>query len=243
MGESVSGETHVARAETPVTGVLRWLSVHDDLLRGLTHTLSNRLGTIFATAYLVELQPAAHQTTAATLRAESDKLEALLQLMRVLPRRAEASAEPVIPTDILQQAIAIAAHHPDAREVRVTVSTEGDLQPAYVEPGHLAMALCVALVHAQGITQRAAAGDAEIAVRVFSDTDIVSLECCATGVANGARHVLSDETTTNEVDVAAVRWLLAPFGGGGDVVAGGIRVFASTLQAARRAQREAAARG
>ncbi|MEQ1690937.1 MAG: hypothetical protein ABMA00_06610, partial [Gemmatimonas sp.] len=70
MSESASGEQ---------SGAARWLSVHDDLLRGLTHSLSNRLGTISALAYMIELKPDSLGTSAATLRAESERLDALLQ--------------------------------------------------------------------------------------------------------------------------------------------------------------------
>ena len=85
-------------------GAARWLSVHDDLLRGLTHALSNRLGTVAAASYLLDQQPTAVNTAAATLLAESERLEALLHLIRLLPYPDGAVAEPVIPTDATTQA-------------------------------------------------------------------------------------------------------------------------------------------
>lgn len=227
MNESVSAETHAAGGGAAETGALRWLSVHDDLLRGLTHALSNRLGTIAALSYMVELQPA---QTAETLKAESERLDGLLALFRVLPRRLDAQAEPVIPTDVLSTAIGITNHHPDSRDMRVTVAPQGDLQPAYAEPGQLAMALCVAL----GTARRHAGVGGSIEVRVSSTVDDVSLESC--GLGDAVAH--DDEAA---LDLDAINWLLAPIGGAATLTDAGMLVRVPTLQAARRAQRAASA--
>lgn len=229
MDESVSGETHAARGDASELGALRWLSVHDDLLRGLTHALSNRLGTISATAYMVELQPA---SAAATLRSESERLDSLLALFRLLPRRAEALAEPVIPTDILAQAIAITHHHPESRDMLVHIAPEGDLQPAYAEPGQMAMALCVAL----GTARRCAGVGGSVTVRVASTTDVVELETIGHG-AEGAAAAAPDGESAG--DLAAINWLLDAVHGDGTLGTAGATVRVPTLQAARRAQRSA----
>jgi hypothetical protein len=237
VDESVSGEQTGAASDgapetgAPDQGAARWLSVHDDLLRGLTHALSNRLGTISAAAYMVELQPAAHLATAATLRGESERLEELLQLMRLLPRRAEAVPEPVVPTDLVHQAIAVGAYHPEARDIPATVVLDGDQQPAYVEPGSFAMALAVTL----GAAQRACGSDGRVEVHVSSSVDAVRLE---------TRGVRADGTVTHPddravADVAAVNWLLRASRGHGALTHHGVLVTVPTLQAARRAQRSA----
>jgi signal transduction histidine kinase len=228
----VSGETHAVRGDAAELGAFRWLSVHDDLLRGLTHALSNRLGTISATAYMVELQPA---STAATLRSESERLDSLLTLFRLLPRRADAMAEPVIPTDILGQAIAIAAHHPEARDMPVQIVPEGDLQPAYAEPGQLAMALCVAL----GTARRCAGSGGTITVRVSSSTEYVELETRGLG-ATDAPAGAHDHDSPH--DLAAINWLLRAVDGAATLGEAGLVVRVPTLQAARRSQRAASAR-
>lgn len=238
MDESVSGDPTTnaggaARGGATDNGAERWLCVHDDLLRGLTHALSNRLGTISAAAYLVELQPAAHVTTAATLRAESERLDGLLQLMRLLPRRADAVAEPVVPTDMLTQAMAISAHHPDAFDLPTTVHTDGDLQPAYVEPGRFTMALCLALGAAQRTAQLVAGREGRVTVRIACSTDRVQLETRGE-TANGQGGPVD---ALGVDDVAAIDWLLREAGGGGAMRADGITVFVPTLQAARRARR------
>lgn len=219
MGESVSGEH---------PGAARWLSIHDDLLRGLTHALSNRIGTISAIAYMLELKPAALATTVATLRAESEQLEELLHLMRVLPRRADAVFEPVIPTDATTQALKLHAHHPEHRDMHVSIRVEGDLQPAYVDPAVLTMAVAAAL----GAVHRCVGTGGNATLTISSSTDVVRIlvqPARDTSVTEGA---MVERTRTNAVD--AITWLLAPYRGVGMEETHGIAVIIPTLQAARR---------
>lgn len=227
---SVSGElSHVAPE-----GAVRWLTVHDDLLRGLTHSLSNRVGTIAAAAYMVEMQPATLSNTANTLRTESERLEQLLQLFRLLPRRADSVAEPIVPTDAVSQAIALQSHHADLREIPITVTIDGDLQPAYAEPAALALAVVVML----GTAHRAIAGQGEIVVTISSSTDHVRIN--SRGVPSDASAaVVADEHAERDAaaDVAAVHWLLAAVGGNGQRSTHGAELLVPTLQAARRATR------
>lgn len=220
MDESVSGEQ---------TGAARWLSVHDDLLRGLTHALSNRVGTIAATAYLVELQPASLATTAATLRAEGDRLETLLLLLRLLPRRTDAAAEPVVPTDACTQALALQAYHPLVGDIPVVVSVEGDQQPAYADPAVLVMALTLAI----GAAQRALRGDGGVTLTISSTTDDVHFAARAVRADGGEGR--ADDATG--LDVRAAQWLLAASGGSAFATETGATIVVPTLQAARRAQR------
>jgi hypothetical protein len=225
VDDSVSSEQPGAALQ----GALRWLCVQDDLLRGLTHSLSNRVGTISAAAYILEIQPTAGAASAATLRVESERLEALLQLMRLLPRRPDASAEPVVPTDVLQQAIDVLAHHPERYEQPIRVTVDGDLQPAYVEPAAYAMALAVLFAAAQ----RNAGPLGEVSATVQCTVDVVSI-AAVFARDDGAEH--RDDALT-AADLAAVEWLLAAAGGRARRDAGALHVTVPTLQATRRAQR------
>ncbi len=219
MEASVSGEQ---------TGAARWLSVHDDLLRGLTHALSNRVGTLSAVAYMVEMQPATVGASVATLRAEAERLEAVLQLMRLLPRKADATAEPVIPTDTTTQAVALQSYHPNLGDVAVVVTLDGDLQPAYADPAVLVMAVTLIL----GAAQRAVRGAGRVDVTISSSTEVVRIRACGVGVDGTPGHADADSAR----DVDAVNWLLAPFDGSGAPDAAGAVVSIPTLQAARRAR-------
>lgn len=211
------------------TGAARWLCVHDELLRGLTHALSNRVGAISALAYLVEMQPATIVAPTVALREESERLEVLLLLMRLLPRRADAVAEPVVPTDTVAHAMALQAYHPDAGDIRCVLVVDGDLQPAYADPASLAMAVTVVL----GAAQRGIGGAGHVQITISSSTELVQIVARGISVDGGAGRVDGDTTR----DVEAVRWLLAPYGGWGAPETDGARVLIPTLQAARRAPR------
>lgn len=215
MVESVSGEPR---------GVTRWLSIHDDLLRGLTHALSNRIGTVSALAYLMEVSPDAVATTAASLRTEGEQLEALLQLLRVLPRHAQSVFEPVVPTDSVTSALALHDHHPDLRDLQLTVRLDGDLQPAYVDPAGLTMAVVIAL----GAAHRAAGTGGRATLTIVSSPDTVTI----TVVAD--QNVRDDTDSLDALDAEAVNWLLAPYHGHGTVIPRGLAVDVPTLQFARR---------
>ncbi|MEI6740588.1 MAG: hypothetical protein WCK74_09785 [Gemmatimonadaceae bacterium] len=211
--------------QTP-SGLARWLTVHDDLLRGLVHSFSNRVGAIATTAYLLELQPGSPTGPTATLREECDRLDALLHLLRLLPHRGDAPAEPVIPTDAVAQAMALQHEHPEHRETSMTVTRDGDLQPAYVEPGAFTMALAVAI----GAARRAAHAGGEVAITIGCTTDRVTI--WARGVR--ADHFPGDADPRAQDDLAAVEWLLAPSGGRALADRAGVGLAVPTLQAARR---------
>lgn len=212
------------------TGAARWLSVHDDLLRGLTHALSNRVGTVGAVAYMIEMQPASLETSAATLRAESERLDALLQLLRLLPRRADAVAEPIVPTDTTTQAVALQSYHPDVRDLETVVALDGDLQPAYADPAALVMAVTVML----GAAHRVVGGvDGHVALTISSSTETVRI--AVHGVRADGTIGEADASMSRDVD--AVKWLLAPWHGTGVAEDGGGGVIVPTLQAARRSRR------
>ncbi len=206
-----------------LTGVTRWLSIHDDLLRGLTHTLSNRVGTIAAAAYMVELQPASLTTSAAALRAESETLEALLRLFRMLPRRESGAGEPVIPTDAANSAIELYGHHPNHPTTPITVVIDGDMQPAYVDPATLTLAIVVGLDTASRAT-----ADHDLQITISCSTEWVTITVQA---GDGA---IDTDVTDN---LAAISWLLSPFNGHSAPHVSGARLMIPTLQAARRAQR------
>ncbi len=231
MDESVAGE---------LAGVTRWLTIHDDLLRGLTHALSNRVGTVAATAYLLDVQSAAPLAAAATLRDEGERLDALVQLLRLLPRRAATVAEPVIPTDVVAQAVALHAFHPTAGDTPVEVRLDGDVQPAYVEPGALVLAVAAAIGAAQRSVQRAddhgdgqAPVSGRVVVTISSSTETVHLAVCGQQ-ADDAIGTVDAEAAH---DVRAASWLLRMCGGSAVASDGGATIRVPTLQAVRRAQR------
>lgn len=181
-------------------GPLRWLQLQDDLLRGLAHALGNRVGTVTGVADLLGVSAAPSPRMIAALRAEADRLEGVLRLLRALPggRGAEAP-EPVLVAEALAEAEALAAHHPAWRD---GVAVERALAAGVVHapPGALLRALCLLLVAA------AEAGAVTVA---------------ATPAADGGGTIVTVRGAGGEPvpalaapDLAALAWLLGGVPGG-----------------------------
>jgi len=222
-----------AQRESAGRAAARWLTIHDELLRGLAHTLSNRIATIDAATFMLGLDGADAQGQCATLRGETERLEALLRAMRTLPRHGNAAAEPVMPGDAVQGALAVQAHHNDLRDVRCDVMIDGDVPPAYAEPLSLQHALLVAIAAAGH-----AAGPAGIVLHVSATSDVVRFSVTPRD-APGSNDVVDsagDMADEHVADAEAIGWLLAAHGGKAMPVRGGAEFTVPTLAAARRAE-------
>ena len=205
----------------------RWLKIHDELLRGLAHALSNRVATIDAATYMLGLGGADVQGQSATLRGEIERLEALLNAMRLLPRQADAVAEPVMPGDAIQAALTIIVHHGELRDVHCDVVTKGDVPPVFVDPNALQHALLVAIAAAGR-----AAGRAGIALEVSANESVVRFSAAPRDV--GAGMLGDGDAVKHFVDAEAIDWLLAAYEGVATPVRGGAEFTVPTLSAARR---------
>ena len=215
-------------------GAARWLSIHDDLLRGLAHAFSNRVATVAAIAALFDSSRVPDERVLAGLRTDADRLGGLLEQLRQLPRRDDADLEPLMPGDSVRAALALFAHHSDYRDVRCTVVVADDVQPVRVDPASLQHALCVALVSAS----RVGAGDggatpAGVRVALSTEGEVVRIEVSTDGsTGEGDAEALA-------LDVGAINWLLARSHGRGHASPYGCRIELPTLQASRRAPKSA----
>jgi len=214
----------VTEAETRA----RWLEVHDELLRGVTHALSNRVATISAAAYMLEHEDVTGAQAAASLREESERMDALLQLLRLLPSRDDREFEPVSPGDVISQAVAMHAHHCDMRDVRVAVTTADGVLPVWVEPHAFLQALLLALTTAK---RAAFASSSEVTVAVTGDADVV----CVT-VHPVSADATADADSTRDVS-SAHGCLQRALGSAVARDDGGCVLMVPTLPAARRAGR------
>ena len=205
-------------------GAARWLSTHDDLLRGLAHAFSNRVATVVAFAGLLDPSRAPDERVLSGLRADADRLEGLLEQLRQLPWREGADLEPMIPGDGVRAALALVAHHPEYRDVHCTVVMADDVQPVRADPGALQHALCVALVAAS----RVGAGQAGVRVALSTEGEVVRIEVSADG-STGAGDL---ESLARDAD--AITWLLARSHGRGEATPYGCLIELPTLHAARR---------
>ena len=132
----------VSGAERAAT---RWLTVHDELLRGITHALSNRIATIVASAYTLEHGDVPLERSIAALRTETDRMVVLLQQLRQLPERPNAEPEPMTVNDICASAVGVHQHHGELRDIECDIEVNDDVYPVWAEPQSLLHALLVAL--------------------------------------------------------------------------------------------------
>lgn len=123
-----------------------WLPVQEALLRGLNHTLSNRVSSLHAIMMLTEgaerLDPKMHEA----LTSEVEQLSALLQEYRCAPSDPTPRRDPSRFRDALTRAAGLLAHHPECRDVVFLPPDE----EAGVEPvallGKDALRACVLLL-------------------------------------------------------------------------------------------------
>jgi signal transduction histidine kinase len=207
----------------------RWLEVQDELLRGITHALSNRLATLSASAYMLEFEDITCTEAAGSLRAETDRLDALLQLLRLLPSRDDSAFEPLAPGDVVEQAVALHAHHCDLRDVPVRVDVDDAVLPVWVEPHALLQALLLALSAAKRAAFAAGSG-VELIVRGDGDEVRVGVH------PDGTFPSGHDASTPRDV-FAAQDCLRSAVGSAAARDDGGCELTLPTLLAVRRAGR------
>ena len=209
-------------------GAARWLTIHDELLRGLSHTLSNRVATIDAATYMLTLDGADVASQTATLRSEAERLEALLHALRALPRQDGGDAEPVMASDAVQGALSLHSHLGELRDVPCDVTVDADAMPGYADPVALQHALLVALTTARRSAHRAGG---RVTVRVSGDAAVVRFAVDADS---------DDESRSDRAnDAVAIDWLLGAHGGRSEPEAAMLTFTVPTLAAARNAERNA----
>lgn len=219
------------------TAAARWLAIHDELLRGISHALSNRIATVGAASYMFEHGDVAVEQAVASLRAESERMDQLLQQLRLLPQRPGAAAEPITADDACNGAVKLHAHHGELRDFACDITVDPDVYPIWAEPQSFCHALLVALTTAK---RNAAVPGSRIALRVTGDTNTAIFRVIPdTPLGDNplGDNPLNDVDALNESDANAARWLLAFHGGTARAVPHGCELEVPTLLAARRARK------
>lgn len=212
-------------------GAARWLSVHDDLLRGLAHAFSNRVATVAAIAALFDPSRVPDERVLTGLRMDADRLDGLLEQLRQLPRRADADLEPMMPGDSVRAALALFDHHPEYRDIECRAIVADDVQPVRADPLALQHALCVALTAACRVaTGSDGTARAHVRIALSTEGDVVRIEVSTDGsTGEGDAGALA-------LDALAIDWLLARSNGRGHPYPYGCLIELPTLQASRRAR-------
>jgi len=200
---------------------LSWLGVVDGLLRGINHSLSNRVVAIGALAEVLAPDEPPGAELVDAIAAEARKLNELLHTLRRLPRGAGASpSSPSSPhalhlPDLLQAAVSLHTHDAMLGDVSCDVQGAADVLPVVAtEEGvvHATLALIAAAKQ-----WAAGATPAEpVRLRYWGDDTLVTVVVSAGGGADDAGMVspAADGAPAVPTPSAArvVRWLLAGTG-------------------------------
>lgn len=209
----------------------RWLAVHDELLRGITHAFSNRIATIGATAYMLEHGDVPVGQAVESMRAETDRMDTLLQQLRQLPGRPGAEPEPMTVNDVCANAVKTHSHHGELRDFECDIEVDPDVYPIWAEPHQFTHALLVAL----NAAKRNAMPGTRVLIRATGDVNTVKVQVTARDpLVDG----LTDDTGANALDAAAAGWLIAQHGGLARALPHGCELETPTLLAIRRARKK-----
>lgn len=158
-----------------------WQTAADGLLRGLNHTLSNRVSALSSYGAFVEAGEPLDADHLHALVAEVAQLERLLRLYRLLPLAADGREEPLRLGDALPDACELIAAHLDLRTVPIKVEVADDAPPVLARMNALVQALTLVLGEAGERALEGGAGSG-VSVRVFGAGERVMAAVVATGV-------------------------------------------------------------
>jgi hypothetical protein len=211
-----------------------WLVVSDALLRGVGHAMNNRAAALSAVVQVLASSGPQGPLEGA-LRSETERLQRVVELLRLLPRRWESDPEPVLVGDLVPSALELLALHSDLPETRFAWEADGSLPPVLVEPSLLIHVLC--LLGTAAAKEAARTGARAVSFRGSSDGDAVRVEIV---VGEPDPSLADPAAPEGGEDPAAAEALLAHAGGELSVERDGELRMAfrlPTLAAARRRER------
>ncbi|MBA3670547.1 MAG: hypothetical protein H0W68_00810 [Gemmatimonadaceae bacterium] len=142
-----------------------WLRLSEALQAGLVHALNNRITALSAFAELAELGDDA-LTAQSVLPRELSLLHQLNGLFRLLVSDT-STAEALEVGPVLDDALALHAHHPSFRSLRCTVMRQSDLPPVRTPRGALLRVLLLIIEHVK--EEAEATGDGTMTLTVEAD--------------------------------------------------------------------------
>jgi hypothetical protein len=160
---------------TEEAGAEEWLELVDQALQGLHHALNNRIGSLSALVELFQLGDLTGdlarggegaETSFHTLAADLARLEDCSRMVRLLPRDAVVSEEPLILDDVLADVFAIHRFLHDTRDLQVTITPTRYVEPVRVERWALVRVLTLLLNDAKRLAKQA-----ETVVRAVTESD------------------------------------------------------------------------
>lgn len=215
--------------QTPVPAAVTaaWQPVADGLLRGLNHTLSNRVSALSSYGAFVEAGEQLDPEHLQALVGEVAHLERLLRLYRLLPVSADGREEPVRISDALPDACDLLASHLDLRTIPFRTEVAEDAPPVLARLAALVQAL-VLVLHEAGEAAIGGGDGGSVSVRVFAAGDRVMTAVAAHQAVGPAPVAPLGDALAALLPGATVESMEAP--------AWGLLVGMPNLAAARRAR-------
>ena len=164
----------VATLVTP--GASEWLALSDDLLAGLVHALNNRVTALSVCAELAGLGDL-EMVKDGVLLSEVARLQRVSVLIGCLPARGLAEALDIGP--VLDDALALHAHHPGTRRIECTVRVGDGMQPVRAPRWALLRLMLTMVDAAKGDAQEAGRGS--VSIEMSSGAECVRLTTDAGG--------------------------------------------------------------
>ena len=156
-----------AAPRPPEEGVEEWLDLVDQALQGLHHALNNRIGSLSAVVELYQMGDLpADGSGFESLAADLARLEDCNRMVRLLPRDAHSSEEPLILDDVLADVFAIHRFLHDVRDLQVTIVPTRFVEPVRVERWALVRVLALLLADAKRLAK-----SADAIVRAVTESD------------------------------------------------------------------------
>jgi len=188
----MTGHTDPSPVEVRVSS---WIELADALVRGLAHSLSNRIGALMALMHLGPGDPAIEER--GFLAGEIDRLQEINRALKLLPADLNPRQEAVFPADVVHDALALIGMHPRAKEITFAVHEQSD-QPVRVERWAFLRLVLIVLDTAREITM--ARGGDSIDVSIAGDEQSVVVSATPSGAAISATL---DASTDSLVDLLA----------------------------------------
>ena len=160
----------------PAAGAAQWAELSDALLAGLVHMLNNRVTALSVCAELATLGDA-EMIQGGVLTTEMQRLQRASALLGLLLSRPH-SPEALELRPVLDDALALHAHHPRTRLVTCDVSMDGAVQPVRAPRWALLRLMLVLVDAAKDAATEASRG---VTIRLSSDERSARVHALAPG--------------------------------------------------------------
>jgi hypothetical protein len=167
---------------------LQWSALSGDLLGGLTHALSNRIGLLTVLSEHLSVDTSDVEASAQMLREECTKLTTVLRLIRLLPYQGGPDvppAEPMSMAECLEDAVLLLQHHRVTRNTALAVNGMTGLPAVWgqrMEMRRVLLTLLFAAMRDAVGAEQKGEQDVSVSVSCWADADSVTLELRGTAM-------------------------------------------------------------